>query len=64
MAPMLLKLNVCPDQIVDQLQNGAAKASHVLLRILDLNKDGKIDSKDAKVIHTSIYNVLECSGIF
>mmetsp|Transcript_6414 Transcript_6414/g.14162 ORF Transcript_6414/g.14162 Transcript_6414/m.14162 type:complete len:200 (-) Transcript_6414:51-650(-) len=39
-----------PADIVDQLQNGAAQASHVILRVLDLNKDGKVDWKDAKIV--------------
>ena len=31
--------------------------------MLELKKDGKIDWTDAKVLHASIYNVLECSRI-
>ena len=53
-------LNVFPDQIVDQLQDGAVNASHKLMRILDFNKDGKIDWKDAQVLDAPIY-VLEYS---
>ena len=53
-APMPLRLNVFSDQIVDQLQDRAVSASHVLKRILDINKDGKIDWKDAQVLDASI----------
>ena len=45
-------------------ENMLIKASHVLAWMLDLNTDGKIDSKDAKVLDASIYNVGEYSRIF